>query len=267
MDRPAAVEAGHREEQSAVFVPSAPATSSGMPAADAPANVDTASAADLEVMTVTDKGATAADARMSPDRRFVAFDSDRDGERGVYLASRDGSGVRRISGEGFAARPAWSPDSTRLVFVRAEVDRPDVFNLWTCDVASGRLVRLTSYKAGRVSSASWFPDGRHIFYSRDDQLFAFDIDNRETVPYPSPRRGRHIDDVAVSPDGPRVVFRIDGDGAWLLDLPGGRVRRLLDDPTVEALTWTPDGRRVAYRAARTGDWGQIITAPAAGDNR
>ncbi len=260
-DRPVADEAEHPEQQSAVFLPPSTGRDGNSVPADTTVSPDGRSGGDLQVMTVTDRGATAANARMSPDRRFVAFDSDRDGERGVYVASSDGSGVRRVSGEGFAARPAWSSDGTRLAFLRAEVDRPDVFNLWLCDVASGRLTRLTAYQAGRVSSASWFPDGRHIFYSRDDQLFALDIDNRETLPYPSPRRGRRADDVAVSPDGRRVVFRVDGDGAWLLDLGDGRARRLVDDPTIEGLAWTPDGRGIAYRAARSGDWSQMVMAP------
>ena len=49
----------------------------------------------------------------SPDGKQIAFDSDRDGTRGVYVADADGQRVRRVSGEGYAAVPSWSPDGAR----------------------------------------------------------------------------------------------------------------------------------------------------------
>src|SRR5207342_3245356 len=49
-------------------------------------------------------------ARPSPNGSMVAFDSDREGERGVYLADAGGRNLRRVSGDGFAALPSWSPD-------------------------------------------------------------------------------------------------------------------------------------------------------------
>jgi hypothetical protein len=51
-------------------------------------------------------------AQPSPNGRFVAFDSDRDGERGSYVANRDGSQVRRVSGAGYAAVPRWSRNTS-----------------------------------------------------------------------------------------------------------------------------------------------------------
>jgi Tol biopolymer transport system component len=40
----------------------------------------------------------------------------------------------------------------------------------------------------------------------------------------------------------------------MLALPGGATRRILDDPTAEAFSWSPDGRRVAFYSGRTGEW-------------
>ena len=65
-------------------------------------------------------------ARFAARRARVAFDSDRDGVRGVYVAMRDGTSVTRVTGAECTAIPTWSPDATRLAFVRAEADRPDV---------------------------------------------------------------------------------------------------------------------------------------------
>lgn len=78
----------------------------------------------LRVMTILDDGAKNYHVRPSPDASRVAFDSDRDGERGVYVAYRDGTGARRVSGPRFAALPKWSPDGATLAYIRAEADRP-----------------------------------------------------------------------------------------------------------------------------------------------
>jgi len=79
---------------------------------------------DLRLMTIVDDGARNYHVQPSPDGTRIAFDSDRDGERGVYVATHEGNDVKRVSGTGFAAVPTWSPDATRLTFVRAEPGRP-----------------------------------------------------------------------------------------------------------------------------------------------
>ena len=79
----------------------------------------------LRITSVVDDRAQNFHARQSPDGSLIAFDSDRDGERGVYIADSDGQNVRRISGDGFAAIPSWSPDGKTIAFVRAEADRSE----------------------------------------------------------------------------------------------------------------------------------------------
>ena len=83
--------------------------------------------------------------RPSPDGQLLAFDSDRDGERGIYVADSNGRNVRRVSGPGFATVPSWSPDGRRLAFVRAEPGKPRVWNIWTVDMAGGTPARVTRH--------------------------------------------------------------------------------------------------------------------------
>jgi len=46
----------------------------------------------------------------SPDGLFLAFDSDRDGERGIYIMRNTGEGQKRITQKGSTAiSPRWSP--------------------------------------------------------------------------------------------------------------------------------------------------------------
>jgi Tol biopolymer transport system component len=215
----------------------------------------------LRITRVVDDHARNFHARPSPDGTRIAFDSDRDGERGVYVANADGSNVRRVTGDGFAAVPSWSPDGTTLAFVRAEPDRPRVWNLWTLDLASGEMRRLTSHRYGQPWGGSWFPDGQRLAYSHEDRLVVLDTMNGRERVYPSPREGRLLRTPAVSPDGRRIMFQVYRDGAWLLELADGSKRKVLADPTAEEYTWSPDGRRVAYHSRQSGHWAVWLMAP------
>jgi len=216
---------------------------------------------DLRVMTILDDGAKNYHVRPSPDGTRIAFDSDRDGVRGVYVAQRDGKGARRLSGPGFAALPAWSPDGKTLAFVRAEPDLPKVWNLWLVDVATLAERRLTSYRYGQTWSASWFPDGRRVAYSHEDKLVIRDIEAGTTRELVSPVPNRLVRTPAVSPDGKHVIFQVSGSGAWLLDVESEAMRLVLTDPSAEEFAWAPDGRRVAFHSRRDGQWGIWVMAP------
>jgi WD40-like Beta Propeller Repeat len=222
-----------------------------------------ASGGDLGVMTIVDDGARNYHVQPSPDGTRIAFDSDRDGERGVYLARRDGANVRRISGPGYAAVPTWAPDGRRLAYIRAEVNNPKVWNLWIQAIDDDRATRLTSYRYGQTWSASWFPDNRRICYSHEDTLVLLDLDDGTARTITSPIKGRLLRTPAVSPDGTQVIFQVFRDGAWLLDLRDGTMRSVLADPTAEEFAWSPDGRRVAFHSRRDGQWGIFVISPPA----
>jgi Tol biopolymer transport system component len=209
----------------------------------------------LHIMTIVDDTAKNYHVQVSPDGTSVAFDSDRDGVRGVYVAKANGTEVRRVSGPGYAAVPTWSPDGHRLAFLRGENDKPRVWNLWTKDLSSGAMTRLTDHPYGQVWGGAWFPDGHRIAYSHEDRLIVLDPDSGRSTSYPSPRKGSLVRTPAVSPDGQWIMFQVFRDGAWLLDLTTGSMERVLNDATAEEFTWAPDGRVVAYHSRRSGEWG------------
>jgi dipeptidyl aminopeptidase/acylaminoacyl peptidase len=196
----------------------------------------------------------------TPDGQSIAFDSDRDGERGVYLADTNGRGFRRISGAGFAAVPSWSPDGRQLAFVRAEPGRPHVWNIWTLNVATGVMRRITSHPFGQPWGAAWFPEGDRIAYSHEDRLIVRSLWDDSVRVFKSPISRRLVRTPAISPDGQRVVFQVRHDGVWMLDLATERMRRVLQDPSAEEFAWSADGSRVAYHSRRLGNWGVWMMA-------
>jgi len=206
------------------------------------------------VTPIVNDGARNYHVQPSPDGRHIAFDSDRDGERGVYLANSDGTDVRRITGPGYAAVPTWAPDSRQLAFVRAEPDRPKVWNLWLLAIDTGDTRRLTGYRFGQTWGASWFADGTHICYTHEETIVVLNVETGATREYATPVAGHIVRTPAVSPQGDRVVFQVHGSGVWLLDLQSGAMRPMLDDRTAEEFAWSPDGRLVAFHSRRDGEW-------------
>lgn len=200
-------------------------------------------------------------ARPSPDGRWIAFDSDREGERAVFVADRDGKQINRVSGNGFAAVPSWAPDMKTLAFVRAEPGRPNIWNLWMRDLASGQLSRATRFRSGQVWGASWFADSASYAYSHEDRLIIADRAGRQLTSFASPVRGRLVRTPAVSPDGREIVFQVYRDGAWIVDVKTGAMRRILDDATAEEFTWSPDGAQIAYHSRRDGEWRIWVMTP------
>lgn len=221
-----------------------------------------ASGDDGRVVPVVDDGARNYHPQASPDGRHIAFDSDKDGERAIYVATVDGKNARRISAPGYAAVPTWSPDGTRLTYIRAEPGRPQVWNLWVQSIDGGDATRVTSHASGQTWAASWFPDNRRIAYAHEDKLVVTDLSTGKSTQFRSPVNGRLVRTPAVSPNGSKIVFQVYRDGVWMLDVGTSAMTRILLDPSAEEFAWTPDGRRIAFHTRRKGAW-SIYVIPGA----
>jgi Tol biopolymer transport system component len=206
------------------------------------------------VATLLRDGAANYHASVSPDGQWLSYDSDRDGTRAVYVAHSDASEPRKISGDGYAAVPRWSPDGLRLAFIKSESGRPRVWNVWVADLDTGAVARVSRHNVGQAWGASWFPDGHRIAYSVEDKLVLANLNDGSLRVVPSPRRAHLVRTPAVSPDGKYVVFQVYRDGAWLLDVATGAMRRVLTDAAAEEFAWSPDGRRVVFHTRRKGAW-------------
>jgi WD40 repeat protein len=216
---------------------------------------------DLRLVSIDDQGAHDYHVQRSPKGDRLAFDSDRDGVRGVYVADRDGTHVRRVSGPGYAASPAWSPDGGELAFVRSDSRDPGVSNLWVLSLADGRTRQLTDYQTGHTTGASFSGvRGGRICYAHDDAIVVLDVRTGRTRAFDSPMPGRAVGTLAMSPDGTKVVFDVEHHGAWLLALADGTMRRVLPDPTADQFAWAPDSRRVAFHSRRDNKWSIYVTA-------
>lgn len=86
----------------------------------------------------------------------------------IYSVSTAGneSPVQLTTSKEGASQPAWSPDGTRLAFVRSVDGKAQVFIL---SLKGGEPVQLTKHKYG-ASNPKWSPDGKQIMFSSTTTL-------------------------------------------------------------------------------------------------
>lgn len=115
---------------------------------------------------LTDTPADEREPVWSPDGAHVAFVSDQDGQRDIYVMDVDGNNrlnLTRSRAEDFS--PAWSPDGARIAFV---TDRTRNYEIFLMDALTGDSVRNISLNRAEEWSPAWSPDGEHLTFISDE---------------------------------------------------------------------------------------------------
>src|SRR6478672_9211970 len=183
------------------------------------------------------------DVRISPDGERVAYVAStpslpkNEHEAELFLISAGGGRPTRV-GETVrifnlpVPRPQlrWSPDGTMLSVLGFAGTRPQVFAL---PVAGGPSKSLTAAPEG-VSAYEWSPDGTRLAYLTRDSM---------SVDEERQRQDRSFVIRADAPDRPTrlMVQSLESTAAPVTLTPPMHY--------VDAFSWSPDGREIAYSAA------------------
>ncbi len=190
----------------------------------------------------------------SPDGRKIAFCSDRNGNKDIYLVNADGTGnylneVRLTNHPESDCSPTWSPDGTRIAFSSMRDGDPEIFTL---DVATPGAPRQITFNEIVDVSPAWSPNGEYIAYRSGGDIYMM---------RPSPRfRGQrltthpYLDDMpAWLPNGEEVSFATRRNGGrwdiYAVTTDGTRVLRpviVVDTLEATSHSWSADGKHVAY---------------------
>lgn len=216
----------------------------------------------------------------SPDGRWLAFVSDREGDlsgKSEKDAKKLGKGKQQIwllptsGGEAHqltfmqhgAVYPVWSPDSKRLVFL-AQVGPEDE------ETEDGKPLPKV-----RIIDRLWYRlDGVGFIHEKRTHLFLVDVNGGESQQLTD---GDWDDgDPAWSPDSSRIAFtssraedrwRLPSPDVYVLELANGQEPKCLTDGSLScsAPSWSKDGQTIAFLASlklRSGGHVDVYTIPA-----
>ncbi len=196
------------------------------------------------------------DPQISPDgrqiiytRRWVDKINDR-WESSLWIMDADGRRNRFLT-DGASAR--WSPDGTRIAFLRdGEPKGTQLFVRWMDAEGATTQITRVDHSPGDVV---WSPDGEHL-------AFTMLVDDEERWPIKLPARPEGAKWTADPKIVTRATYRRDRigytDGGWrhvfIVPATAGTPRQLTDgtwhhdDPA-----WTPDGTEILFSGLRIAD--------------
>lgn len=170
----------------------------------------------------------------SPDGRYLAFVSDRDGDDAVYVTDIQRNTTRLVTpGFGRCMQPVWHPSGKYLVFVS---DRDTGYpTLYKVSPWSGSPMPLSGVPAGPICDPTISPDGKTLAFSihrwedRSD-VYTYDLGWLSGMRRVCSMKGRAIRP-AFAPDSFRLFFESRGD-LWSVKRLGGDMRNhgRLDQP-------------------------------------
>src|SRR5271170_5589203 len=164
--------------------------------------------------------------KFSPDGKWIAFLSDREGTENVWIMHPDGSGVKQVSKDpnNEFASPSWSPDGNYIYVSKAGFGIT-TYEIWLYHVNGGTGVQITKAKPapttprserGNAIGVVASPDGKYLYYAKRNGGFAY---NAQFPLWQIARRDSRTGDEdilleqaessfrpVVSPDGTRLLY-------------------------------------------------------------
>ena len=208
--------------------------------------------------------------RLSPDGRFLSYESNQSGTNEVYVRPFDQSagagaapaaGPWQVSDQGGQGPAWWRRDGKEMYYVAADrgVMAVDVSTASAFQFGKPKLLfRLSEAVPVTLTLASVSRDGERVVIAVPHaptlrQITMFD--GQGNVLHKVGEPGLYVQP-ALSPDGTKVaVMRVDpregNQDIWTFDVASGKGTPVTNDTLPEnAPIWSPDGRQVAYVSTR-----------------
>lgn len=198
---------------------------------------------------------------------LIAFTSDRDGNKEIYVMNADGSDPRNLTNNAANDdQAAWSPDGTQIVFAsERNASSAGYSDLYIMN-ADGSNVRRITKAFWNETDPAWSPDGTQIAYmsneNNNQDIFVMNVDGSDIRKL---TEDQHEDtQPAWSPDGTQIVYS-SYLGAMMINADGSNPVRFPADMLAQAvnIVWSPDGSTFGF-SGREFSTSQIFSVPVTG---
>ncbi len=199
----------------------------------------------------------------------IAFESERDGNRNLYVMNADGTDQRQLTvNPAVDEGPSWSPDGQYIAF---QSQRRGSLNIYVLDVHGGAWAddsQVLVLTTGTAIHAAWSPappggaGGTQIAFSQlqidgSSDIFLINPDKtgRQRL---TNNKGVFNAMPAWSHDGEQIAFATDRDDGnreiYVMNRDGSTPQRLTNHPARDySPTWSPDGTQIAFVSERDGN--------------
>jgi Tol biopolymer transport system component len=174
----------------------------------------------------------------------------------IYVMGADGSNVTRLTDDPLPEfMPVWSPDGSRIAFVREADPVPAAFTgIYTMNPDGSDVKRLSSSDGGSDFWPSWSPDGAQIVFAairREDWgIWTVDANGSNEQLILGGTGAGYVDNPVWSPDGSLIAFvgnmTVDDyspeDALYVMRPDGTDVTPIADAPSIGVagdIAWQP----------------------------
>jgi Tol biopolymer transport system component len=208
------------------------------------------------------------DPAWSPDRSKIAFARTSgilpsQQIQQIYVMNADGSNVVNLSNLPDNTRgdamPAWSPDGTRIAFVRGD---GSTIQIYVMNADGSNQTELTDGAIGQATSPAWSPDGTRIAFSLLGEICVINSDgSNASNPVCLTNNSAADDDPEWSPDGTKIVFMSWRDVTpgsispnteiYVMNADGSNQTNVTNDVSRDQNpSFSPDGSRIVFASDR-----------------
>jgi Tol biopolymer transport system component len=178
----------------------------------------------------------------SPDGRFIAYVSESEGKRDIWVMQADGGHpVRLTNSGGVNDQPSWAPDGSKIAYVS---DKSGSRDIWMMNPDGSQPVRLT-LSPNQENNPQFSPVGDRIVYSETGDASTIRVMNRDGSDARQITSGAFHDwEPHWGPQG--IVFSSNRDRSghwklWVVQPDGSGLHRVADITGLDP-KWLPDGR-------------------------
>jgi len=184
----------------------------------------------------------------------IAMSCDRTRKKEIYVMNYDGTEVKQVTHHrSIAFAPAWSPDSSKIVYSLFTKNRANIKNIDLYEFSfASNMIRMISNRKGINSGAAFSPDGSKIAMTMsflgNPEVFVI---SSSGGPVTRLTKSFGFDvDPSWSPDGKKMTFVSSRTGmpmVWAMNADGSNPTRLTYAGRYNATpNWSPQNNKLAF---------------------